>query len=776
VAGRQAPLGSRPWRRARSRRVAVALVAGVAGALLVPAVAQAHGLVQRANLPIPEWLFGTAAAVVLAVSFAALALLWPEPRLEGAASGRPVGGIGRRLAGRGLDSACQAIGALLLVLVIVAGFAGTQDAERNFSPTFVYITFWVGLALASVLFGDVFRAFNPWRAIGRATGWLAQRARRGRPLAHRSYPERLGRWPAAAGLLAFTWLELSSVGWGEQPDLLATAACVYSLITFAGMAVYGVEPWISRAEAFSVYFNLFSRISILGRREGTVRVRRPLSGLTELDLLPGTIAVIVVMIGTVTYDGLSQGEVWTRLAQDLNDGFEGLGLGQDAVSRLTATVGLALGVGAVGLFYWLGVLGARSVGGDQTARRLGRGFVHSLVPIALVYVIAHYLTFFLFEGQQILALISDPLGRGWDLLGTAGRAIDFGVISQNQAWYAQVAVVVAGHVAALILAHERALILYRLPRLAVRSQYWMLGVMVGFTSLALWLLAQAGTGINVVESSEASTAPRSSRLVDLTKRPPFVNALAIDPVNQDFLLTTNRGFWRISKDGSRVNRVRATITYRGKRDTVGTFLLAEPVGGQRFVGSGHPDNADTLPQFLGYIESEDGGRTWRSVTRMGDADLHKIEFAGRRMYAYDAVLSAILTSDDGGRTFTEHFTPRGLIIDFAVNPADPDTLVAANDDELFRSRDGGESWRPVLRASRMRLAWPAPGYLYRADRDGTVYTSADGGRTWREASQVEGEPYKLRPVGPRHLYMALSDATILETTDAAKTWRTVFRP
>jgi Photosynthesis system II assembly factor YCF48 len=761
------------------RRRASLLTLGVATlvALVVPATAAAHGLIQRANLPIPEWLFGWAAAIVLVVSFLALALLWPQPRLEGSADGRPVPRIGRFFASRTLENVCQVIGALLLVLVLVAGFAGTQDADRNFAPLFIFITFWVGLAFASALFGDIFRAFNPWRAWGRAAGWVVTRLRGGAAPSHRPYPERLGRWPAAAGLLCFAWLELASAGWGQEPDLLAAAASVYTVAMFAGMAIYGVEPWVDRGDGFSVYFNLFSRIAVFGRRDGVVRLRRPLSALTELQLIPGTIAVIVVMIGTVTYDGLEQGAPWAHVAQRLDKWFDGLGLGPHGLTRITGSIGIAVGVGAVALFYWLGVYGARSVGGEQTARRLARGFVHSLVPIALVYVAAHYLTFFVFEGQQITALASDPLGKGWDLFGTAGHAVNYGVLSQDQTWYLQVGIVVAGHVCALILAHERALVLYRAPKLAVRSQYWMLGVMVGFTSLALWLLAEAGTALNVAEaSSSKAPASASTRLVDLSKKPPFVNGLGIDPNTKDFLLTTNRGFWRISPDGKKVTQIRGRITYEGKSDTVGTFLLAEPVGGQKLIGSGHPDHQNTLPQFLGYIESDDMGKTWHALSRVGDADLHKIEFGGDRMYAYDAVLSAILTTDDQGRHFTEHFAPRGLIIDFVVDPSDRDVLLAANDDELFRSKDGGDSWKSVLKAPRIRLAWPAPANLYRANQDGEVFTSADGGKTWEKASKVTGEPYKFRAVGPEHLYLALSTGAILETTDGAKTWKTLFTP
>jgi hypothetical protein len=426
----------------------------------------AHGIVQRANLPIPEWLFGWAAAMVLLVSFVALALLWPEPKLTGD-RWRPLPErLGRVLGSRALEAACGVVGVALLALVLVAGFAGTESPLNNFAPTFIFIIFWVGLAFASALLGNVFAAFSPWRAIGRATGQSVER---------RPYPERLGRWPAAVGLFGFTWIELVS-GWSEDPRMLAWIVLGYSAITFVGQALYGVETWTRRGETFAVYFDLFSRIAPFERRGGVVGVRPPLAGLPKLDIVPGTVAFVLVAIGTVTFDGLSQGQLWSDLA------------GSDP-SRPVQTLGLLAGVAVVSAFYALGVAGARSVGGDLDAAALRRAFVHSLVPIALVYVAAHYLTLLVFEGQQIAYLASDPLGEGWDLFGTAGAAVDFGAISQNQAWYLQVGFVVLGHVAALILAHDRALTLYSGSRLAVRSQYWMLAVMVGFTTLALWLLA-----------------------------------------------------------------------------------------------------------------------------------------------------------------------------------------------------------------------------------------------------------------------------------------------
>jgi len=461
----------------------------------------AHGLVVRSDLPIPEWLFGWAAAMVLVISFVALAVLWPDPRLQ-EEGWRPLpGGLGRVLTSRPVEVLCGAVGVFLLGLVVYSGFEGTQSSTANFAPTFVYVIFWVGLVPASVLFGDLFRAFNPWRAIGRAVAGVAQAAARGPIPAPLAYPERLGRWPAAAGIFAFAMMELV-ISNGSKPENVAIAALVYSALTFVAMALYGVEAWIDRGEAFSVYFNLFSRISPLERRGNRIGLRKPLSGLSALEPLPGTVPLVAVMIGSVTFDGAAEAPLWTNLAPDLANFFESIGISPEHALEASFFVGLLAAVLVIYGFYRLGVAGARTVGGGFSSRRLAGTFAHTLVPIALAYASAHYLTLLLFQGQGLVVLrpipqpgflASDPLGNGSDIFGTAGKAINFGVISSNQTWYCQVGFVVAGHVAGLTLAHDRALSIYDRAKLAVRSQYWMLGVMIGFTSLALWLLSQANT-------------------------------------------------------------------------------------------------------------------------------------------------------------------------------------------------------------------------------------------------------------------------------------------
>jgi len=452
----------------------------------------AHGISVRTDLPVPEWLFWWAAAIVLVVSFVGLATLWPEPRLQ-KPPWRPLPrGIGRAIASRPVEIACGAIGIFLFALTVYAGFEGTQSTTANWTPIFIYVIFWLAFVPLSLVFGDVFRAFNPWRAIGRTVAWAARTVSRSELPEPLAYPGWLGRWPAAVGIFGFATMELV-VSDGDKPQTLAIAVLVYSAITFIGMALYGVERWSDRGEAFSVYFNLFSRLSVFETRDRELGLRPPLSGLPRLEQLPGTVAMVLVMIGTVSFDGFTSKRTWNSRSPDIAQFFTDRGLTPEHSLELTFLLGMLAMVLFVSAFYWLGILGAKSVGGGFSAQRLGREFIHSLVPIAMAYVGAHYFTLLLYQGQAIVYLASDPLGDGSDIFGTAGHQVKYGLIGSNVEWYVKVAMIVCGHVAALILAHDRALALYRDARQAVRSQYWMLGVMLGFTLLAVWLVSKANT-------------------------------------------------------------------------------------------------------------------------------------------------------------------------------------------------------------------------------------------------------------------------------------------
>ena len=303
--------------------------------------------------------------------------------------------------------------------------------------------------------------------------------------------------------------------------------------------------------------------------------------------------------------------------------------------------------------------------------------------------------------------------------------------------------------------------------MAARLRQLLTLALAGAVPLAAGCGAEAGGG----------PAPRSTQLVDLAKKPPYVNTFDVDPADGSFLLTTNRGFFRIDPKTKAVEPVRGEIRTGGASSPVGTFLELVVIGPKTFLGSGHPDDTSgRLPTFLGFLRTDDGGKTWQSLSRMGEADLHKIIPIHDKLYAYDAVLGGVLISDDGGRTFAERFTPKGLVIDFVVDPEDENYLLAATEDQLFRSEDQGRRWRGVEAAEGIRLTWPQRDTLLRADKDGTVRRSTDRGASFRPIGRVPGEPYKFETVDARHHYLALSDGTIMETRDAGVTWTAAFKP
>ena len=436
----------------------------------------AHGLAGRADLPIPEALFGAAAAAVLVLSFAALATLWSTPRLQEWPERRLM-----RLPAA-VDAVLGTLGVLLLATSAYAGLAGTENERDNLAPTMVYVAVWVGVPFASLLLGDVWRLLSPWRAIGRGAGRLAGRIGGDDLPAPLAYPERLGRWPAAAGVLGFGICELC---WAtaREPAPLAVLMLAYVVVMLVGMSLYGVEAWTRNADPLGVYFGLFAALAPVERRDGVLFARPPVVGAGRVDGRSGTTAVLVAGIGVTAFDGASEGSLFNDLLPRLQDFFTGLGFGISSALELGFTVGLLVAVGLVAAIWALAVAGM--------PRRPGPRLAHSLIPILAAYVVAHYFSLLAYNGQDLARLASDPLGDGSDLLGTAGAGIDYGVVSATAIWYVQVAALVLGHVAALVLAHDRALVLYGSHRDATRSQLVMLAMMVCFTWLGLWLLSAA---------------------------------------------------------------------------------------------------------------------------------------------------------------------------------------------------------------------------------------------------------------------------------------------
>ena len=386
-----------------------------------------------------------------------------------------------------LRIAVQALSVALLALVWLAALFGDTDPYRNLAPTWIYVVFWLGVPALSVAFGNVWRALSPWRALADAFVWLRERGgREAKPLAE--YPERLARYPAALALLAFASLELVYAD-PSSPRALAFAIALYTYVALFGMAAFGRETWERRGEAFAVLFGFFARIGPFFAGDQRIRVRWPLTGLAGPERTPGTLAFVAVMLGSVLFDGYSRTTTWLDLAARVEGPYI---VKRPLLGELLVTL-LSLG----GLLTAVLLVAAAYAGACTAARwavnaprRLEGDFLLSLVPIAFVYVVAHYFSTLVTQGQFAVPLLSDPLGRGWNLIGTADVVPNLAVVTPAATWYVQVGALVAGHVAGLAIAHDRAVTIFPDRRIALRSQLPLLALMVLYTVGGLWVLSR----------------------------------------------------------------------------------------------------------------------------------------------------------------------------------------------------------------------------------------------------------------------------------------------
>ena len=455
-----------------------ALVCTALAVVTFPLPAAAHGLGGRQDLPVPVGYFVAGAAVVLVVSFVALAVLWHQPRWQGHLTTRPITGrwVGAASAVGGT------LGLISLLTVMITGLFGVDNPARNPAPVIVFVVFWLVVPFASAVVGDLYPLVDPWR---RLAAWIG--LGRSQQSQHADRPEP-SYWPAVVAFIAFTFLELVAPDAGPRNLMIAAVAYTGYLLVAADATSPG---WSLRFDGFAVYNRLIGAIGPLDMTGDEPRWRGWLRGLTAIPERPGLVAMVVAMIGTVTYDGASATVWWEEtigafFARALTDGY---GLSRTVTDLIAGTFGL-LGIAAlIGLGYLAASslaarLGHAGITGSQVATR----FAHSLVPIALAYAFAHYFTLVVFEGQYLISSISDPLGAGWDLFGTADRRIDYTLISPTAVWWIQVAAIVGGHVAGVVLAHDRALADFP-KQTAVKSQYAMLGLMVALTGLGLVILS-----------------------------------------------------------------------------------------------------------------------------------------------------------------------------------------------------------------------------------------------------------------------------------------------
>jgi hypothetical protein len=441
-------------------------------------VVLAHGVGSRQDLPLPFGLAVAGAATALVVSFVALGALWREPRLNGPDAGRPLSpSVAALLDSRLTRLLLAAVGAVVTAYAAIGLVLGQDDAD-NPTPFVVYVLLWVGLVPLSVLFGPVWRRLNPLRTLHAVVLRLARLDPREGAL---SLPSGLGYWPAALGLLGFTWLELVAPDNATLP-VLRLAVLGYATVQLLGGFLLG-SHWFDRGDPIEVWSALFGRLSALGRRaDGRLVVRSPLAGLDALPPAAGLPATVAVMLGTTAYDGASNAPAWFTFVQS-----------SPLPQTVTKTAGLVGVVLLVGLLFaactrWAGRVGG--LGARPGAPSMPRAFAHSLVPIALGYVVAHYWSLLVLEGQNAFVHLSDPLGNGSDWLGLAGHRPSTALLQPTLVATIQVVAVVTGHVLGVVLAHDRAVRLFP-HRRAVLGQLPLLLLMVTYTVGGLTLLFSA---------------------------------------------------------------------------------------------------------------------------------------------------------------------------------------------------------------------------------------------------------------------------------------------
>jgi hypothetical protein len=436
---------------------------------VTPLLVPLHGLGSRQDLPLPLPAAVGGAVLVLLVSFAVLAFAWREPRWDGVAGGRPMPGLTRLVDARWFRASLAAVGVFAFSWVGAALWFG-RDLVTNPVFGFTYVWLWVGLVPLSVLFGPLYKVANPlgWLAwllhrIGVPTGGL-------RPLSEKTW-RRVGTFPAALGLLGFSWLEL------VQPDnntlpVLQGWWLAWVVGVLGGTAAFG-SRWVAAADPFEAYAVLVSRASPWQRVDGSLRLVNPLRHLSTSRSPAGTWAVAATLLGGTAFDGFTATSWWVRTIQSS-------GLPRE----LWGTVGLLGMVALVALTFALGVRGIGRLRPDGPLNLLAA----SVIPIVIAYAVAHYLSLLVLEGQRTLINLSDPLGLGWNVFGTAELGI-------NQLWLGtpvvtstvQLVAIVGGHVVGVLVAHELALRVLPADR-RLTGQLPLLLVMIGYTCGGLLLL------------------------------------------------------------------------------------------------------------------------------------------------------------------------------------------------------------------------------------------------------------------------------------------------
>ncbi|WP_084022131.1 hypothetical protein [Mycobacterium avium] len=445
------------------------------------AVVLAHGLGGSGDLPVPYAYAMVGAAWALTFTFALVAFAWRRPRFDPLKPGRALpAALTAFVDARATRYTAAGLALAVAAWAVAAGVWGPESDANALLDAF-YVLLWVGLVAVSLAIGPVWRVISPIRTLY----LLARRVvpeRLARP--RLSYPKRWGYRPAALGLFAFVWMELASPN-PAAPSWVTGWLLVYTVLMAAGAWLCG-QRWLARADPFGVYSMAVSRLSPFRRnpRTGRIVVGNPLDHLPSLPVRPGVVVLLAVLLGSTAFDSFSSSPTWRGFSDRLTREFAAPPALASSVLR---TLGLIVFICVVALTF---SLAARATGGvdAQQRRALPGQMAHSLIPIVVGYIFAHYLSYLVERGQQAVFALADPFGRGWNPLGLAHLQVAY-VLSMHPPVLAAIKVtcVVTGHIVAVIAAHDKALRLLPAGH-QLTGQLAMMLVMVGYTFTGLYLL------------------------------------------------------------------------------------------------------------------------------------------------------------------------------------------------------------------------------------------------------------------------------------------------
>jgi ABC-type branched-subunit amino acid transport system substrate-binding protein len=443
----------------------------------------AHAFGVRYDLPIPLVYFITGGAGVVFLSF--LVVLPRRVEASSIAETSEDGYFPRRP-----NRVAQAAGVVLLALLVFGGITGSQAVAENIISTTFWLVLWIAVPISCGVLGNWTQAINPFATVAR---WADNPRLRRSLLGHQAtlrWPRGLGFWPAVVIFFAVASGELIFNATAVIPNVTAIGMGVYFIISALGGLVFGAERWLTRGEMFSVLLNTWGRIGYF--RFGAPGRRGFLGGLAQrFEPSPSRITFVLLMLMSVTFDGLLATPSWKRTALRLPSG---LHQGTNGYLLIATLVFIALVLLAWGFFSGWGAA-VRSAGGfSGGVLQTTAGLIPSLVPIAFGYLVAHNLDYLAVNGQLLIPLAGNPAGyHGWKLLPypfSDAYEIHKQLLPPAFIWYFQVALIVAVHIAAVVLAHRFLANRSRDRAKAQRSEWPWIVAMVGYTMTSLWLLAQ----------------------------------------------------------------------------------------------------------------------------------------------------------------------------------------------------------------------------------------------------------------------------------------------